>query len=38
MEGMEHEKPPYYYHASPTPLEGKLRWLEYMIDRIPDVQ
>jgi hypothetical protein len=32
--GMKHEKAPFYYHASPTPLKGKIRWLEYMNERI----
>src|SRR5690606_17474950 len=32
--GMEHEKKPYYFHVSPPPLEGKLRWLEYMYNRL----
>lgn len=32
--GMEHDKSPYYYHVSPPPLIGKLRWLKYMNDRI----
>lgn len=28
--GMEHDRKPYYYHASPPPLKGKVKWLEYM--------
>ncbi|GGA91764.1 DUF1643 domain-containing protein [Ornithinibacillus halotolerans] len=31
--GMEHEKEPFYYHASPPPIKGKMRWLEYMNNR-----
>lgn len=34
IKGMEHDKTPYYYHASPTPLDGKIKWLEYMNERI----
>ncbi|WP_428911990.1 hypothetical protein [Niallia sp. Krafla_26] len=32
--GMAYNKQPYYYHASPPPKEGKVRWLEYMNDKI----
>ncbi len=32
--GWEFNKQPYYYHASPLPKKGKIRWLENMKDRI----
>ncbi|WP_338472481.1 hypothetical protein R4Z10_06985 [Niallia sp. XMNu-256] len=32
--GLEYKQTPYYYHASPLRLDGKIRWLENMNDRI----
>ncbi|MCM3671003.1 DUF1643 domain-containing protein [Mesobacillus maritimus] len=28
--GVEHNNKPFYYHASPTPLKGKVEWLQHM--------
>ncbi|MBM4763717.1 DUF1643 domain-containing protein [Bacillus sp. B15-48] len=28
--GIEYKSPPFYYHPSPTPLEGKRKWLKQM--------
>ena len=28
--GREHEKRPYYFHASPPVLKRKIEWLQYM--------
>ncbi|MDX8366321.1 hypothetical protein [Cytobacillus sp. IB215665] len=32
--GIEHTNRPFYYHASPTPLERKIKWLKEINERI----